>query len=142
MEGNREEEKTKILTVDEYIDQFEEKMKQKLIALRNAILEAAAPDASENIVWGAPTYNQNGILAQFAGYKKHIGFYCSPTAISSFKEELLHYKTNQKNTIQFPSDQELPLELVKGIVRFRIEETVINAFVIYICLLKDYTYNS
>jgi uncharacterized protein YdhG (YjbR/CyaY superfamily) len=110
-----EEEKTKILTVDEYIRQFEEKTKRRLIELRNAIREAA-PDASEKIAWGAPTYNQNGFLVQFAAHRKHIGFYCSPTAISYFKEELFHYKTNEKNTIQFPFDKELPFELVKRIV--------------------------
>jgi uncharacterized protein YdhG (YjbR/CyaY superfamily) len=115
------EEKINISTVDDYIDQFEEKTKQKLIELRNAIRETV-PDASEKIAWGAPTYNQNGFLVQFAGYKKHIGFYCSPAAISFFKKELLHYKTNEKNTIQFPLDKELPLELVKRIVQFRIEE--------------------
>ena len=89
--------------------------------MRNAIREAV-PEASEKIAWGAPTYNQNGFLVQFAGYKKHIGFYCSPAAISSFKEELLNYKTDEKNTIQFPLDKELPLELVKRIVLNRIEE--------------------
>jgi uncharacterized protein YdhG (YjbR/CyaY superfamily) len=121
------EEKIKILTVDEYIDQFEEKTKQKLIQLRNAIQEAA-PDASEKIAWSMPLYNQNGFLIQFAAHKKHIGFYCSQSAIASFKEELIHYKTNEKNTIQFLLDKELPLELVKRIVQFRIEENSNNAF--------------
>jgi uncharacterized protein YdhG (YjbR/CyaY superfamily) len=115
------EEKTKILTVDEYINQFEEKTRQKLIELRNAIRNAA-PDAIEKIAWSMPLYNQNGFLVQFAAHKKHIGFYCSPAAIASFKEELLYYKTNEKNTIQFPLDKEVPLELVKRIVQFRIEE--------------------
>lgn len=35
--------------------------------------------------------------------------------------EMLQYKTNEKNTIQFPLDKELHLELVKRIVQFRIE---------------------
>lgn len=109
------------MTVDEYIDQFDEKTKQKLIELRNAIQEVA-PNASEKIAWGSPTYYHNGFLVQFEAYKKNIGFYCSLAAISSFKEELLHYKTNEKNTIQFPLDKEIPLELVKKIVQFRIEE--------------------
>jgi uncharacterized protein YdhG (YjbR/CyaY superfamily) len=117
------EEKINTLTVNEYIDQFEEKPKQKLIELRNAIREAG-PDASEKIAWGAPTYNHNGFLVQVAAYKKHIGFYCSPAAITYFRDELRDYKTNEKNTIQFPIDKELPLELVKRIVRFRIKENM------------------
>ena len=69
-----------------------------------------------------PLYSQNGFLVQFAAHKKHIGFYCRPAAIAFFREELLDYKTNEKNTIQFPLDKELPLELVKRIVLFRTEE--------------------
>ena len=38
-----------------------------------------------NESWSAPLYNQNAFLVQFAAYKKHIGFYCRPAAISYFK---------------------------------------------------------
>lgn len=94
------EEKIKLQTVDEYIGQFEEKTQQVLQQLRKVIREAAA-DAKEKIAWSMPLYSQNGFLVQFAAHKNHIGFYCSPAAIEFFKEELLDYKTNKKNTIQF-----------------------------------------
>lgn len=115
------ENQIKIQTVDEYIGQYEGKTRQILTELRNAIREAA-PDAKEKMAWSMPLYSQNGFLVQFAEHKKHIGFYCSPAAIAFFKEELLNYKTNEKNTIQFPIDQELPLELIKRIVQLRLEE--------------------
>jgi uncharacterized protein YdhG (YjbR/CyaY superfamily) len=71
-----------------------------------------------------PLYSQNGFLVQFAAHKKHIGFYCSPASIDYFKEELRDYKTNEKNTIQFPLEIELPLELIKRIILFRVEENM------------------
>ena len=61
-------------------------------------------------------------LVQFAAYKKHIGFYTSPQTIEAFKTELANYKTNNKNTVQFMFEQELPVELNKKMVLFKIEE--------------------
>lgn len=117
------ENKIELTTVDAYIAQFEEHTRLKLMELRKAIREAA-PDASEKIAWSMPLYSQNGFLIQFAAHKKHIGFYCSPAAITFFKEELRNYKTNLKNTIQFPLDKDLPLDLIKRIVLFRIDENM------------------
>lgn len=112
-----------IQTVDEYIGQFDEKTQQMLHQLRNTIMQAA-PEAQEKIAWSMPLYSQNGFLVQFAAHKKHIGFYCSPAAIAFFKQDLHDYKTNEKNTIQFPLDKELPIELIKKIVHFRIKENM------------------
>ena len=113
----------KIQTVDEYINQFEDDVKNKLITIRN-IIQTNAPLATEKLSWGMPAYYQNGFLVQFAAHKKHIGFYCNPSTIAHFKEELAGFKTNTKNTIQFPLNKELPLELIKKLVLFRIDENM------------------
>lgn len=111
----------KIQTVDEYINQFEDEVKEKLILIRN-VIKSTAPSASEKLSWDMPAYYQNGFLVQFAAHKKHIGFYCNPTTIAYFKEELSEFKTNTKNTIQLPLNKELPLDLIKNLVLFRIDE--------------------
>ena len=100
------------ITVDEYINSFYQQIQINLIKLRKIIKETA-PEAQEKISWGVPTYFQDGFLVQFAAYKKHIGFYTS---------ELANYKTNNKNTVQFMFEQELPVELIKKMVLFKIEE--------------------
>lgn len=112
---------TNIQTVEDYIGQFEPKIQEMLTDLRRTILEAA-PNAEERIAWSMPTYYQNGFLVQFAVHKKHIGFYSSPSAIDYFKEKLVDYKTNSKNTIQLPIDKTIPFQLVKEIVQFRVKE--------------------
>ena len=109
------------VTVDDYILGFPQDIQEKLVVLRKAIKESA-PDAIEKISWGVPTYNQNGFLVQFAGYKKHIGFYSSPATISHFRDELAEYKTNTKNTVQFDIDKTLPLDLIREMVSFRLRE--------------------
>lgn len=109
------------ITVDEYINSFYQQIQINLIKLRKIIKETA-PEAQEKISWGVPTYFQDGFLVQFAAYKKHIGFYTSPQTIEAFKAELANYKTNNKNTVQFMFEQELPVELIKKMVLFKIEE--------------------
>lgn len=106
--------------IDEYIKKFPEDIQGKLEKLRQVIGENA-PDAVEKISYGMPTFYLNGNLVHFAAYSGHIGFYPAPSGIEAFKDELSLYKTS-KGAIQFPINEELPLELIKKIVQFRVGE--------------------
>lgn len=108
--------------VDKYIATFPARTQERLKSIRNIIKEAA-PEAVETIGYMMPTYKLNGNLVHFAGYKNHIGFYPAPSGISQFKEELSIYK-NAKGSVQFPLDKPIPLELVKKIVEFRVNENI------------------
>lgn len=110
-----------IKTVDDYINSFPDNIKEKLICLRMIIVENA-PDVKEGISWGVPTYNLNGFLVQFAVCKKHLGFYTSPATLACFQEQLNGYKTNSKNTVRLPIDQDLPVNLIKEMVLFKVKE--------------------
>jgi uncharacterized protein YdhG (YjbR/CyaY superfamily) len=70
-----------------------------------------------------PTFSQNGNLVHFAAFKNHIGFFPAPSGIENFKDELAKYKTS-KGTVQFPLDEEIPMDLVREIVRFRLKENL------------------
>lgn len=107
--------------VDRYIEGFDPFVQERLRAVRSIILETV-PGCEEKLSWGAPTYYLNGYLLQFAAYKKHLGFYTTPATLKRFQEELSGYKTNEKNTVQFPHDGELPCELIRKMTAFRLEE--------------------
>ncbi|NLT94796.1 MAG: hypothetical protein GXW85_04560 [Clostridia bacterium] len=110
-----------MIEVDEYIKSFPEQVQERLTAIRNIILEEA-PQATERICMRMPTYDLNGKwLVHFAGFKKHIGFYPQPEGIAAFKEKLSDYKTS-KGAVQFPLDKPLPTDLIREIVRFRVEQ--------------------
>lgn len=113
--------KPAVQTIEEYIDQFPDEVQRKLNRLRK-LINQTAPNASERLAWGVPTYYQRGFLVEFAAFKNHIGFFCTPSTIEHFKKELEPYKTNTKNTIQFHVNQELPMELIENLVRFRLKE--------------------
>lgn len=107
--------------VDTYIDGFPAEVQEQLTTIRNAIRELA-PQATERICMRMPTYDLNGKwLVHFAGFAKHIGFYPQPEGITAFREQLAGYKTT-KGTIQFPLDRSLPLDLIREIIRFRVEQ--------------------
>ena len=106
--------------VDSYISAFPRDIQAKLIQML-AIIREAAPGAEEVVSYGMPAFRQNGILVYFAAHKNHIGFYPTASAIEKFAPELTAFKTS-KGAVQFPFDRELPSELIKRMVRFRVSE--------------------
>ncbi len=108
--------------IDDYISTFPEETQLLLEQMRNEI-KKSAPKAEEIISYGMPGFKLNGLLVWFAGYKNHIGFYPKPAAILVFKKELGKYKTS-KGAIQFPTDEPLPLALIRKIVKYRVEENL------------------
>ncbi|XES75966.1 MAG: iron chaperone [Candidatus Bathyarchaeia archaeon] len=108
-------------TVNEYIAAFPQNVQTMLQELRRTIKEAA-PNAEETISYQMPAFKLNGrILVYFAAFKNHIGFYPTASAVEAFKEKLAKYQTS-KGTVKFLLNQPTPTELVKEMVRFRVEE--------------------
>ncbi|MDO8987129.1 MAG: DUF1801 domain-containing protein [Coriobacteriia bacterium] len=81
-----------------------------------------APDAIETISYAIPTFDLNEHLVHFAAYAKHIGLYPVSSGIEAFKEELKPYKSG-RGSVQFPLSQPLPVDLIRRIVEFRVEES-------------------
>jgi uncharacterized protein YdhG (YjbR/CyaY superfamily) len=107
--------------VDEYIAKFPKDVQAVLQKIRQTIHEAA-PEASETISYQMPAFKLNGKnLVYFAAWKKHIGFYATPSGNEAFKKELALYKS-AKGSVQFPLDEPMPYELIKKMVKFRIQE--------------------
>ncbi len=114
----------KFKTIDEYISSFPKSTQTILKGIRKAIQEEA-PEATEVISYGMPTFKLKKNLIHFAAYKHHIGIYPTPSSVEEFKKELEEYKTS-KGAIQFPLNDPFPLDLVRRIVRYRIKEMKIK----------------
>lgn len=115
----------KAQNIDEYISIFPVQT-QKLLQQMRLTIHKAAPKAVEVISYGMPAFALNGVLVYFAGYKAHIGFYPTGTGIAAFKKEIAAYK-NSKGAVQFPLDTPLPLDLIKKMVKFRVEQNRMKA---------------
>lgn len=118
-------ESKKFGTVDEYIAGFPPKVKARLRSIRKAIKEAA-PGAEEKISYNMPALKLHGVLAYYAAYKEHIGFYPMASTIDAFRKQLDGYELS-KGTVRLPLDKPLPLELIGAMVRFRVRENLLKA---------------
>jgi len=106
--------------IDEYTSDFSPNIQEILKKIRKTI-KKSAPNASEDIKYGIPTFVFKKNLVHFAAYKNHIGFYPTSSGINKFKRELVKYKTS-KGTVQFEIHKPLPYDLIEKIVVFRVSE--------------------
>ena len=112
-------------TIDEYIAAFPADVQEILQKVRETI-KTAAPQATEAISYGMPTFKLEGNLVHFGAFKTHLGFYPIPSGLEQFKEELAQYKGG-KGSVQFPFDQPMPYALITKIVEFRVTENLQKA---------------
>lgn len=108
-------------TIDAYIAGYPEEVQAILQEIRRTIHETA-PEATEAISYGMPTFKLHGNLVHFGAFKSHIGFYPVPSGMEAFQEELAAYKQG-KGSVQFPLNKPMPLDLIRRIVEFRVQES-------------------
>lgn len=112
---------SKPTTVDEYIAQAPIATQDKLKELR-ACLQKAAPHAKEILKWGKPAFEAEYILFVYAASANHVSLHPTLQVITEFKDALKDYKTSD-NTVQFPLDKALPLELITRMAELRVEQS-------------------
>ena len=84
-------------------------------------IKAAAPQATETISYGMPTFKQHGPLVGFAAFKDHCSLFGMSAVLRAHKKELASYSTS-KGTIRFTVDKPLPATLVRKLIKARIAE--------------------
>jgi uncharacterized protein YdhG (YjbR/CyaY superfamily) len=110
---------TDVKTVEEYIRNVPDEVRGKLELLRKVIIEAVPKQTIEKISYGMPFYEYQGRLVYFGLARNHIGLYIPPPIIEEHKQELKEYKT-AKSAIQFPLKDDLPIDLIKKLIKARI----------------------
>lgn len=107
-------------SVNEYIAGFPPEVQEMMQQLRSLIREEA-PDATEQISYGMPAYKLNGRpLVYFAAHTNHLGYYPAGTSTVQVFEKAGYAVT--KGSVHFPYDEPLPADLIREMVRFRVEE--------------------
>jgi len=104
---------------NKYINSFSDEVSARLMLLRNMVLKLA-PDAAEEFSYAMIGYTlHQKPLVYFGAYKKHLGMYALPHTHAAFAAQLGSYKSG-KGSVQFLHSQDLPLELISNMIRFRI----------------------
>ena len=110
----------KFKTQLEYINSFPSAVRKMLKEMRRLILEEA-PMAEQTLSYGMAAFWLKRPLVYIGGFKNHVSFFPTSSGIKAFRSELKEYKIS-RGTIQFQIGEKLPLQLLRKIVRFRIEE--------------------
>ena len=113
-----------LLEVTEIIQSFPKGQAKVLQQLREDISKLV-PGASERISYAMPTFEVSGeILIHFMGFAAHNSLFPGGQITQKLESELKNFKVS-KGTIQFGQDVPFPRQLLKTILKLRIEE--INA---------------
>lgn len=111
-------------SIDEYIAKAPLAGQDKLLTIRNLINEFI-PEAEEKIKWGLPVFEHKRILFSLAAYKSHLNFMPTGQTLVHFQEELKGYKCGN-DTVQFPYDHPLPIDLIRKLIIHRIKDVKEN----------------
>ena len=83
--------------------------------LRN-IIHSCVPEVKERIAWSMPFFAKGKASISMAACKKHIRFYIDTETIEYFLQQTT-FLSVKKNTIYFPYDKELPVEIITNTVK-------------------------
>ena len=108
--------------IDDYLAEYSGPHREHMDALR-AIITRLAPDATEALSWGMPTWKLNGNLIHMAAAKHHVGLHPGADGVALVREELAERGFSfSKGTIQLPVDRPIPVDLVERLVTFRVAQ--------------------
>jgi uncharacterized protein YdhG (YjbR/CyaY superfamily) len=110
----------KFSTIDEYHSDFPKDIREKLEVFRRTIKQVA-PQIKEVISYNMPSFKLNGIVVYYSAFKKHISLFPAPGG-KEWEKDFEPYQTSGKGTIQFPFDKPIPVDLIKKIVKYLVDE--------------------
>jgi uncharacterized protein YdhG (YjbR/CyaY superfamily) len=114
-----------VKSVDDYIAKCPKEVRAKLRKIRAAI-RTAAPDAAERTDYfqipgySFEGYDYDGMFAWFSYKKPNVRLHVRPPVIEEHKRELVDYVTT-KSIVVFPENKEIPITLVKKLVKASIK---------------------
>ncbi|MCZ3388297.1 MAG: DUF1801 domain-containing protein [Actinomycetia bacterium] len=111
-------------SVDDFFAQLNDVQRPHLEALRKLSLKAD-PEAREELKWNMPVYvrGEKTNLWMLQGFKNHCSLRFSPPFFATQRAavEAAGYEAGE-GFIKLPYDRKLPIELLKALIRARVDE--------------------
>ena len=105
--------------VDAYLADCAPAAREKLAAIRQLVHDEV-PEAEETISYKIPAFRLDGrYLVYMAGFAHHVSMYPAPVSHPDFEDDMAVYGSG-KSTARFPLDEDLPLDLIRRLVRFHV----------------------
>lgn len=114
-------------SVDAYMAQLAEDRRADMEKIRQTIREAA-PEATETIAYNMPALRLKGsFLVSYEAYRRHYSLFpWTERMLEALGDELRPYAVG-KGTIRFPANEPVPMDLVRRIVKLRVDEVNASA---------------
>lgn len=107
-------------TVDDYIAACSPEVQVVLETIR-AIVREVVPPVQEKISYRMPTFTHHGVLLYVGAFKNHVGLFPPVRGDQALQAATLRYK-GEKGNLKFPLDEPVPYDLIRRVVRCRLEE--------------------
>ena len=114
--------------IDAFIDAQPEPQRSTLEALRKQILKVI-PQAEQCISYAMPGFRVEGkVVAGFASYKNHIGYYPHSGQVFSVMMDMLEdYEVSEKGGgVKFPIDSTVPDALIEKLIWVRLSQANVD----------------
>ena len=112
----------KYANVDEYMASLPEDRRAVMEALRRTLTEAA-PEATEAIAYNMPALRLKGkFLVSYEAFKNHYSVFPWTERMAAEVGNELKPHMHGKGTLRFLADEPIPTDLVRRIVRIRLDE--------------------
>lgn len=102
-----------------YLAAFPPQVRAILKQIRSTIRQTA-PEATEKLSYGLPTFLQGGVLLHYGGFKQHIGLF-PPVKDARLQRAVARY-AGAKGNLRLPLDEPIPYALIARIVKSRLRE--------------------
>lgn len=111
----------KATTVEEYLSRQPKEVRAAFERIRRTV-KTVAPDATERISYGMPTFFVEKALLGYAAHTEHCSIFpWSGLTLKGFREELKDFSTSA-GTVRFTPDRPIPVKLLERIILARLGE--------------------
>ena len=105
-----------------YLDEFEEKTKQRFCELYKLIYESSSKNIHEKLWAKLPSFYVDNNFIRLIPFKDHVNI--ETKAVVFHKDEMLGYKITPKGMLQIFHDQQVQCELLKTIFKESLEQQI------------------
>lgn len=114
---------TRSIEVDQYISSQPKYIAEKLYELRE-IIHQTCPEAEECISYNMPAFKYHGYLMWFIAAKKWYSLFPRNGHFVDEHPDMLAEYSTSKGTIRFDYNKPIPIDLIKEIIKIRMQENV------------------
>lgn len=112
--------------IDDYLAGLDPVKRATLEQLRTSIL-AVVPDAEQCISYGMPGFRVQGkVVAGFAAFKNHLSYFPHSSSVLPALGDVVSGYAGTKGTLQFPVDEPLPDDVVRLLLRTKLDQLGID----------------